>query len=287
MKNISIITLVFFLIACGSVPASQPTTPPTSLPTSTPLPPTPTATPTPLPTGPCDNPLVPLAMGNRWVYRAITPDGEALYNLESVEIRNEANTISIFDFTDQKHNQTVQEPVVCQNGAIENFPLFVTTMLLSDYVDTAFNTYHDTGVYAPSHQTLNENNWQMDWNTNYLTEEKAHLKNPMGGSDLIVLESSAMKLTFHTNGEKESVTTPAGDFPQAIKVLRSFSMSVTITLPTGGTNGILTLEATELYEPYIGLVRSQITSASLETQGTTIPVEIESVLELLEFHPGE
>ena len=287
MRNILLLILLFALTACSSPPPAQPTTLPTQPATSTPLPPTVIPTSTPFPNGPCDNPLVPLAMGNRWVYRVTTPEGEALYNLESVEIRNEANIISIINFTDQKHNKTIREPVVCQNGAIENFPLFVITMLLSDYVDTTFNTYHDTGVYAPSHQTLIDNDWRMDWSTVYLTEEKAHLKNPMGGSDLIVLESSPMKLAFHTDGEKESVTTPAGDFPQAIKVLRNFSMSVTITLPTGGTNGILTFETTELYEPYIGLVRSQINSASLKTQGTTIPLSIESVLELLEFYPGK
>ena len=37
------------------------------------------------------------------------------------------------------------------------------------------------------------------------------------------------------DGSREPVTVPAGDFPQAIKVLHNFNLTVTITLPAGGT----------------------------------------------------
>jgi hypothetical protein len=203
-----------------------------------------------------------------------------------MEVRHEANIVAAVDFTDQKKDETIQELVVCQDGAIENFPLFVTTMLLSDYVSTTFDTYHDTGIYAPSHQSFLDQDWHLQWGAEYLTEERVYLKNPLGESDLFVLPSSSMSLSFETDGTREPISTPTGEFPQAIRVEQNLSMSVSITLASGGTSGLLKLEASHWYEPYVGLVRAQINAASLQTQGVDIPVSIESVVELTEFRSG-
>jgi hypothetical protein len=287
MKKVLFLFTIFTLTACSGVsPAPASPAANTATLTSTAIP-SPTPTPTPVPNGPCDNPLVPLAIGNQWNYRATTESGEFQYTLKSLERQDAANIVVLVEFSDQKNKTAVQEQVVCQDEAIENFPLFVMDMLFSDFLKKLFNTYHDTGIYAPAYKTFVEKNWIMDWQAEYLTEDVAYIKNPMGGSDLYVLQSSPLHLSFQMDGSREPVTVPAGNFPQAIKVLHNFSLNVTITLPVGGTSGYLTLYTTQWYEPYVGLIRAQVDSASLSMSGQKMDVPIPSTVELVEFIPGK
>jgi hypothetical protein len=242
-------------------------------------------TPTLVPNGPCDNPLVPLVIGNHWTYRATTESGEKIYTLRAVERKDIGNIVTVVEFGDGE--QSVQEPVVCLDGVIENFPLFVMDMLFGDKLNQLFNTYHDTGIYAPAHPTFVEKDWMLSWEVKYLTEDMAYIKNPIGGSDLVVLQSSPMDLIFETDGTREPVKVPAGEFPQALKVLHTFNLTVTITLPTGGTGGLLTLYTTQWYEPYVGLIRAQLDSASLRMGTQEFNVPMKSTVELVEFTPGK
>jgi hypothetical protein len=289
MKKIIFAILVLILTACApaSVPSATPISTHTATNTEAPtITPSPTVTPSPttVPNGPCDNPLVPLAIGNNWTYRAKTEKGEKLYNLRALERQDAGNVVMLVEFGD--FHQSIQEPVVCLNGVIEDLPLFVMDMLFSDYLDKPFNTYHDTGIYAPAYQTFVDNNWILNWEAKYLTEDAANIKNPMGGSDLVVLQSSPMDLSFQTDGSREPVTVPAGDFPAALKVSHTFNLTVTITLPTGGAGGLLTLNTTQWYEPYVGLVRAQLDSASLRMGTQEFSIPMKSTVELEGWMPG-
>ncbi len=292
MKKCLTIWFVFILGACSTAtsPAPEPTlaATATTVPTST-LTPSPTATytPTPVPSGPCDNPLVPLGTGNQWRYLSTTEDGESMFTLKSLERSDDRNIGIMVEFANQTRGDSVLERVVCLDGAIDNFPLFVIDMLLSDTLDKLFNTYHASGVYAPAYGDFTEKDWVMDWETEYLTEDRVRVRNPMGGSDLFVLESSPIRMSFQMDGTRQGVTVPAGEFPQAIRVFYSFTLSVTITLPTGGTGGFLTLNSTQWYEPYVGLIRTEVDSASLNVGSEKLSVPYQSVVELVEFLPGQ
>jgi len=210
-----------------------------------------------------------------------------MYILKASERSDDRNIGVIVEFTDQARGDSVQERVVCQEGAIDNFPLFVMDMLLSDYLDGLFNTYHDSGTYAPAYGTFVENGWDVDWETEYLTEDRVSLKDPVGGSDLLILESSRIRLSFRIDGSRERVTVPAGDYPQAITVYQRVTLGITMTLPTGGTGGVLTLNTTQWYEPYVGLIHTQVDSASINVGGRDFSVPFQSVIELVEFLPGQ
>jgi hypothetical protein len=158
-------------------------------------------------------------------------------------------------------------------------------MFFSDYLTKFFKTYHDQGDYSPAYASFAEKNWIMDWQPEYETEDAAFIKNQMGGPDLNVLQASPINLSFQMDGSREPVTVPAGNFPQAIKVSNSFSLPTSITLPTGGAGAKLSVNTTQWYEPYVGLVRAQVDSVSLEV-GTQINVPMKSIIELIEFKPG-
>ncbi len=282
----TLLSLVLILTACApAVTAPSPAV----VPTSTPLPTaTVTAAPTstPVPSGPCDNPLLPLTTDNEWTYRVTTESGEALYTLKALNRDDGGNIVINVEFTNQKTGAVVVEPVVCLDGAIENFPLFVLDMHFSNYLSDDFNTYHDTGIYAPGYPTLAEQNWSMTWGAKYLTEDYINIKNPMGGSDIVVVQSSFIDLAFETDGTREAVSVPAGDYPQALKVRHSTSFPVTLTLPTGGMGGVLTLNTTQWYEPYVGLVRAQVDKASLSFNQQEVTIPVLNLIELVEFKVG-
>jgi len=285
MNKVSL-AILLLLSACAPAlaPSPTPASTPTATGTSTPTPiPSPTypLTPTPPPDGPCDNPLVPLVIGNHWRYRVTTESGEREYTINVLERADSGNVLMRVEFADQE--KSVQERVVCLNGAIEDFPLFVMDMLFADRLNKFMNTYHDRGIYAPSHASLAENNWILDWEVFYLTEEGALIKNPVGPPDLVISNSSPIDIDFKMDGTREFVSVPAGEFLQALKVLHNFTVSAT----QGASGGHLIIETSQWYEPYVGLVRVQLDKATLSTNGQKFSVPMTSTLELIEFTPGK
>ena len=288
-KNLSLL-LLLVLTACSTAVPVTPTVTSTStftvVPTQTLLP-TATLTNTPVPSGACESPFLPLSTGNEWTYRVTTESGESTYTLKTLERDDGRNTVIKVEFTDQKNNVTVVEPVVCIDSAIENFPLFVVNMYFSGYLEKDFNTYHDSGTYAPNYHTLDSNHWSMNWDLHYLTEDTAQIKNPTDGQSLFVLQSSFIDMSFALDGTREAVTVPAGDFPHALKVGYSFTFPVTLALQDGMTGGTLTVNTTQWVEPYVGLVRAQVDSTSLRFYGQDVPMQLTSVIELVGFGRGK
>jgi hypothetical protein len=223
---------------------------------------------------------VPLVIGSQWKYRVTTESGEREYTLKVLERVDSGNVLMLVEFADQE--KSVRERVVCLDGAIEDFPLFVMDMLFADRLNKFMNTYHDRGLYAPAHTSLAENGWAQDWEVFYLTEDDAVIKSPFGPPDLIVGISSPIDIAFRMDGSREVVTVPAGEFPAALKVSHDFTLSATL----GASGGHLIIETTHWYEPYVGLVRAQLDKATLSTNGQELSIPMKSILELIEFTPG-
>jgi hypothetical protein len=161
-------------------------------------------------------------------------------------------------------------------------------MLLSDYLDGVLNTYHDSGTYVPAYSVFAQNNWMYAWQSKYLIEEPVGIINPAGGSALSLLRSSPIDVSFQTEGKYESVTVPAGTFPQALVVGNDYTMQVTVMIGGMNTSGELVIHTTQWYVPYVGLVRAQVDSASVAIiAGQENSMPINSVLELAGFTPGK
>ena len=151
-------------------------------------------------------------------------------------------------------------------------------------MDGVFNTFYQSGIYAPAYSELVANNWLFNWGAEYLTEEAMCFTNVVENVGLCINRTSPIDLTFETQGEYESVTVPAGTFPQALKVSFSFRMATTLVYPTLATSAPLTVTTTQWYAPFIGLVRSQIDSAGVEIlPGQESAAPVDSVVELIEY----
>jgi hypothetical protein len=294
MKYFAIIAITILL---GSISACSPgqlfgstltPTPTSTLAPTIPFTPTPTNTPTLTPTlvpdGPCDNPLIPLRPGNQWFYQVTTTSGESSYNIKSLGIEKGGNIVALVEYFDQKKGLTIKDNGICQEGMIKNYPLFEMNMLFTGYLDIYIDAVHISGISAPNYQTLTQNNWTSNWQAVHLTEDNAYIRNPFGEADLWIPFGTQIDISNNLDGSWESITTPAGNFPHALKLTQDITLPVTITAGNeSGTGAVLKINITQWYEPYIGLVRAQVTSASLD--GVNFPLE--STLILVEFTPGK
>lgn len=291
--------LLISISACSSARLSSPTLTPTAavaaMPLSTDtLAATPTGTNTPIgtavPNGPCDNPLVPLGKSNQWTYRVTSAGGETLFSLASTGSQPGAQVAQVV-FSDQKNNFTVTKPVTCKDGAIVDYPLLVLNMLFSDYLSTFFSATQKTGDYAPNYQSLTRNDWILNWQAGYLTENDAAFQLSSGNAGLDMPPNTLIELSSSMIGVREAVSVPAGDFPQALKITQDVSMPVIFTGGGSGAGDSLKIMITQWYEPYVGLVRAEITSVTMRvTQSFPhffYDLPIESKLELMEFKPGK
>ncbi len=269
-----------FAQSCGTAqsapaPADLPPSP-TGLPLTvapTDIPATPTATPLPEPQGPCDNVLYPLRPGNTWVYQ--TSGASVTFQVTGVE-----GDLASIHVVDEENGVTTDDTVRCEEGAIVNLPLVYLSLLLSDYLDGVLNTYQESGITAPSLLTFTENNWVYSWQAKKLVEQPVKVSPP--GTELSggILRSNVMTLDSQTQGLREAVSVPAGTFPQALLVDSELTSPVTI----GGSGGVFKVQYKEWFEPYVGLLKIEAVSGSVDTTGFPVPLPISKTLELVEYH---
>jgi len=262
--------------ACISAPQSTPT--PTSTNPPTEIPPTPTLTPTPVPEGACANVLFPLLPGSEWIYQSSGSGGLSRMIFQVISVENELASIHVVD---EKIGITTDDTVRCEDRAIVNLPLVYISLLLSDYLDGVLNTYQESGLTAPSLTTFQENNWAYSWDVEKLVEQKIEVQVPGQGSGYI-LQNSIIKIQSEGNDVRETISVPFGTFEQAYLVTKNLRVPVTI----GSNSAIFEVKYTEWYESFLGLLKIQVNSASIDYSGFPIPLQLDKTLELVEYTEG-
>jgi hypothetical protein len=285
----SILVPIFVCLSLVLSSCSAASQPPTPTPTETGIP-TATQTTTPVPSGPCDNPLIPLTPGNQWDY-TVTSDGNPFEYVFNVGERADIGNINIYvELIDVTHNREVKELVVCKEGAIDNFPLYVVNMLLSQFRSDFLATYLDGNSvsYAPNYAAFAADNWVLSWQPLYHVEETMNIFYPAVGANLAPFVGDEIHLTFNSTGIFEEVTVPGGTFPQALKIFNDITIPGSIDMMGTSIGGDLVIKTTQWYVPYLGLVRAQVDSASIiQSSGASLPYPLASVLEMTGYEPGQ
>jgi hypothetical protein len=217
-----------------------------------------------------------------------TSTGLALFTLNIGERKDVGNINIEIQLIDHKHTWDIKELVICDEGEIPNFPLYIMSMLLVDQFKTILNTYHyyETAPYVPAYPVLAENDWIYTWEPGYVLEEGAYLVNPMGGADLALLAMSPVDLVFSTLGVFESIEEPSGQYPNALQVKVEYHMHATIVEGSAGSGASLVIRSTQWYVPFLGLVRAQVDAAELNYYGQVFAADISSRLDLIQYTPG-
>jgi hypothetical protein len=290
-QTLLVISLV--LTSCNSIPpieeatfTSEPSS--TSLPTATPTDPPPTATFTPVPSGPCDNPLIPLVPGNRWEYQVTVGEKKYPFLLELGEQVDDMNIYIQATLTDAKNGWTFNDSIICLDGSIDNFPLYYLIMLLADNIEDPLNTYKQSGHYAASHQDLAGMNWTNAWELKYLVEDYTGIWNPARDLRFNLSPMFPIDVKFVLDNSYDSITVPAGTFPQALVEKSEYLIAGNIYAQGMNSAGDLLIKTTQWIVPYVGVVKAIIDNASVTVSyGQGADVAISSLLELTSFVPGK
>jgi len=286
MRFVCTLLSIILLSACGASPAAKEVPQVVVASPTVPLPPTATAAPTEIPKmlGPCQNPFIPLAEGNTWQYQTTNERGVFSYSLEALAFSKDRTETMLLRFSDTTSKISIEELVVCQDGAIDNFPNYVMDMLFADRLDKLLDTVHQKDPSMPGYDAFAAAGWKMDWSTTYLTEDNASLIDPVTKEGLVIGRSSELGLKYSLDGTVEEVTVPAGTF-EAFVVAHSFEFLVTIPAKyTNSAAAVLTVYTTQWYAPNIGLVKSTVDKATIRSGGLEMDVPLDGMVELTQFH---
>lgn len=242
------------------------------------------------PPGPCDNILFPFVPGTQWIYATktddtSTPEAPSQLGLTVQKVEESIATIDALDVSTGVITETLAR---CDNGAILNYPALTQKMLLGGALASDFNLEYVSGVFAPAESVFIDNNWQVQWEADYIANGTVTVQ--ADGEDLeIILQDSPVHLTWQTAGAGdaafEPITVTAGTFDRALKTMREVTMDISLSADGLTVSGKLTLNTTQWYAPHVGLLRSQIDTAELTYMGISFPIEVNGIVELVEFRP--
>jgi len=179
-----------------------------------------------------------------------------------------------------------QSTIDCEEGAIKQFPLVTMSTLFGDIMNGSLKMDYVSGLIAPSEATFVANNWDMGWESQYIMNGNITVEDE-GDTLNIVIDDSPVTMKWQTAGTGETVTVAAGTYTNVVKVTREMSMEVSIDAGGMAIKSTMLINSTHWFEPYVGMVKMQIDSASMQYQGMTFPVILNESMELVEFRPAQ
>lgn len=235
----------------------------------------------------CDNIFYPLAAQNRWSYRLNFDQVAADGNPDLVVSVSESTPDSaLITTSDLSTGQVTQSLATCRQGTVVDFPVTELNLVLGLFSGD-LDLKYESGIFMPSLQEFETNDWALEWETTYRANGK--LQGSYEGDTITAeLIDSPVKMHWKVIGTDEPLDIPAGKFENLVKVERVITFEISklqTTIEGSEVNISTTLNVNMVlwYAPHVGLVNQDIESASVKFYGIGIPVEINGSLELLEY----
>ena len=234
----------------------------------------------------CANVLYPLIPGYQWVYEIVSPEETSQIGLTVTEVNGNRATINTLHLDT---GITTETTVDCDEGAILNFPIIMLDFLIGN-ADGTFQVEYVDGVFVPSSQILEDQNWELTWTGEYIAS--GTIEAEVDGDHIIGrLQDSPLTMEWQVPVEDQdifdSVEVQAGNFPETIKIERKLTIDFTAELEEDGEvetiSAVLVLYTHLWFEPNMGLLKQEIERANIEVYGISFPVVMESTIELVEF----
>ncbi len=233
--------------------------------------------------GPCNNILYPLIPGQQMVYRSSSPEGPAQTGITVASVEGNIATIDMLNLTTGITSQSTAE---CEAGAIKNYPTATLGSLVDNMVDGAMNMEYVAGYIAPAEATFIADNWTTAWTSEYVMNGEITVEDE-GESITVLIQDSPAIMNWQILATGESITVEAGTYTNAIKVTREMTMDIKLDMGLMTVDSVLYINSTHWFEPYIGMVKMEITEVSVEAQGMTFPIALDETMELIEFRRAE
>jgi len=236
--------------------------------------------------GGCTNVFYPMVLDQQWIYKILSEGEESKFGMTVSEVHEDG---AVVDMLAYDTGVTTSAEVECANGEILNLPSMMLGFLFGE-VDGDITLEHEDGVYAPSIGTLEANNWDYSWETDYVAS--GELTAVSEGEELsATLSDSPVHMEWETEGLRETVEVEAGTFAEAVVVERKTEFEADLTLVSEGESmsleGTVILDTTLWFVPFQGLVKQEVTRTQLKLGPATFPVESDTVVELVEFYTAE
>jgi hypothetical protein len=239
--------------------------------------------------GPCANILFPLVKGNRWYYEKQTNGATSAVNLLVDSTQGDQATVNFYGAASDLTSSTKAQ---CQDGAILNFPASELGMLFYDPAGGSLQMEYQSGLFFPAEAVFTQAQWDYSWKTALNATGSFQVRDPESGEVFsATLEKSPVTLEWRTAGAgnkaREAVSVPAGNFPQAVKVLLTATVDALAQLDSSDGRlslpGKIIMHATLWFEPRIGLLKEEVNTLDVEYRGFTIPQDATSVLVLKKY----
>jgi hypothetical protein len=235
----------------------------------------------------CDNILYPLAAGRWWKYEIVRSNATTI--AEASVLAVEGNTASV-DLLDQSHGTHTAFAVSCAEGALAGFTAAEIGFLYFPS-GTSLIIHTVSGLLAPDRNDLESADWDFAWNTDFLASGRMNVPDPSLGDMELVFQDAPLHIDWRTAGAGsvafESVTVPAGTYPQALKVSADARFDLAVKVNVGGQDqmipAVLELSSSLWYQPNIGLVKQVFTSSQILFSSSSCPLTIAAKMELSAF----
>jgi len=234
----------------------------------------------------CANALMPMAVGNQWVYEQTTSEGTLQFTWT---VTNVGETSATFEMASDDPLMTAEYTVDCEDNSIITFPTMGLELFMGGGMGTADIAYtHSSGVFLPSPETLAENDWEYDWETQLLIS--GDIESTQGGQSFnVVLDDSPWNLSWQAVGQ-EAITTDVGEFPEAVKIIRDNEMTMNVAFEGQQLSSTLSTVETQWYSPEVGMIKSQTEETSFDMQGVSFPFpqeQTKTTTTLIAFNQAE
>lgn len=237
--------------------------------------------------GACDNILYPLAAGRWWEYEIVRSKTTTI--AEAFVLAVEGNTASV-DLLDQSHGTHTAFAVSCAEGVLTGFTAAEIGFLYFPS-GTSLIIHTVSGLLAPDKNDLESADWDFAWNTDLLASGRMIVPDPSLGDVELVFQDDPLHIDWRTAGAGaaafESVTVPAGTFPQALKVFADARFDLAVKVNVGGQDplipAVLELSSSLWYQPNVGLVKQVFASSQILFSGSSYPLNFAAPMELSAF----
>ncbi len=234
---------------------------------------------------PCNNIFYPLALGNEWIYQ-LQIDGEggqpeiSELGLTVSEVNESSAVLAALDYDTGIVTQSTAE---CEDGSILNFPMTEMNLVFGE-VAGDMQLQYNSGVFMLSHTDFEVENWTNTWETDFTASVVINGKYD-DETVTIDLSESPVKMSWQVIEKDETIQVSAGIFDNVVLIKRKLTFEVTSLKATieGQLIDISTtfvLNSNMWYLPYVGLLKQELDSATINLYGIDFPIESTGTIEL-------
>ena len=232
--------------------------------------------------GPCNNILFPLNDGNNWVYEVESSDGsgEPIFSEYAWSVSGQTEDSVKLGTLFYDSGTVLSADVQCLDGAVENFPLTTSNIVVGD-MEGAIDYEYVSGKYLPSFKELEDGNWENTWQT-VVNSSGTITADFEGQTTGIVLDDSPLTMNWQILEKDVSVTVPAGTFDNAVRINQELIYEINSLTIEGGDmpmeiSTTMIFDSDYWFVPNLGLVKTEINSTNVQLFGSSFPVDMTGV----------